>query len=519
MNHARPHATPTYTSGSVFGFGRERIRQVASSVVGCRSMPEVPTWLAAALSVGGYLFTLILLRWVLLLKKEQPSSTVAWVMAIVLIPYLGGLLFLVFGINRVDRRARMKAETDRRIEQQLPALTPYQMLPDEISSEPSATLMRLATRAGSTPPTGGNEIRLLTDTNQAMGLIEQAIAAAEESLHLEYYIWQRDRTGTRLRDLVIRKAREGVTVRFLFDGIGSLFLNNRFLAPMRDAGIEVAAFLPGATFRERWSLNLRNHRKIVVVDGRIGFTGGMNIGDEYLGLSRDRGYWRDAHLRIEGPAVLQLQQVFAEDWYFATSEPLTDITLFPDPGEPGDVVAQVVADGPTGPGAGNATRILFFEALAQARHSILLTTGYFVPMHELAWSLQAAAMRGVEVRLLVPGRSSYLWTIYAGRSYYESLLRAGVEIYEYRRGAMHAKTLTIDGRWSFVGSANFDSRSLMLNFEAGVAIDDRPVAAQLERQFDADVADSIPIDPATWAERPLWRSLAENTFRMFGPLF
>ncbi|HEX6985252.1 MAG TPA: phospholipase D-like domain-containing protein, partial [Planctomycetaceae bacterium] len=362
------------------------------------SMPEVPAWLAATITVGGYLLTLVLLRWVLLTKKEQPTSTVAWVMAIVLVPYVGGLLFLIFGINRVDRRARLKAAADRAIERQLPGLTPYQVLPDELDDPLSRSVMRLAARVGRTPPTRGNDVRVLTDTNQALGLIEQAIASAEESLHLEYYIWQRDRTGTRVRDLVVRKAREGVRVRFLFDGVGSLFLNNRFLAPMRDAGCEVAAFLPGATFRERWSLNLRNHRKVVVVDGRVGFTGGMNIGDEYLGLSRDRGYWRDAHLRIEGPVVLQLQQVFAEDWFFATGEALTDLALYPDPGEPGDAVAQVVTGGPTGPS--NPTRLVLFEALAQARNSILLTTGYFVPPPELAWALEAAAMRGVRVRLL-----------------------------------------------------------------------------------------------------------------------
>jgi cardiolipin synthase len=480
-------------------------------------MTEFPGWLAAALTVAGYLLTLLLLRWVLLTKKEQPSSTVAWVMTIVLVPYVGGLLFLVFGINRVDRRARLKVAADRAIERQLPSVTPYQVLPDELDDPLSRTLMRLAARVGRTAPVGGNEVRLLTDTRQAFALIEEAIASAEESLHLEYYIWQRDRTGTRLRDLIVSKAREGVRVRFLFDGVGSLFLNNRFLKPMRDAGIRVAAFLPGATVRERWSLNLRNHRKIVVADGRVGFTGGMNIGDEYLGLSRDRGYWRDAHLRVEGPAVLQLQQVFAEDWFFATSEPLTDLALYPDPGEPGNVVAQVVTGGPTGPS--NPTRLVLFEAIGQARHSIHLTTGYFVPPLELARALEAAALRGVRVRLMVPGRSSYLWTIYAGRSYYDSLLAAEAEIYEYRRGAMHAKTLTVDGRWSLVGSANLDSRSLMLNFEAGLAIDDPRTADQLERQFDDDVKDCLAIDPDLWTTRPSWRGMAENTFRMFAPLF
>lgn len=480
-------------------------------------MPEVPAWLAATLTVAGYLLTLLLLRWVLLIKKEQPSSTVAWVMAIVLVPYVGGLLFLIFGVNRVDRRARLKVAADRAIERQLPSLTSYPILPEELTSPLSQTLMRLAARVGRTPPVGGNDVRLLTDTHEVQGLIEQAIGAAQSSIHLEYYIWQRDRTGTRLRDLVVSKAREGVSVRFLFDGVGSLLLNNRFLRPMRDAGAQVAAFLPGATVRERWSLNLRNHRKIVVVDGRVAFTGGMNVGDEYLGLSRERGYWRDAHLRVRGPAALQLQQVFAEDWFFATAQPLTDLALYPDPGEPGDTVAQVITGGPTGPN--NPTRLVMFEAIGQARHSIHLTTGYFVPPLELARALEAAAMRGVRVRLMVPGRSSYLWTIYAGRSYYDSLLAAGAEIYEYRRGAMHAKTLTVDGRWSLVGSANLDSRSLMLNFEAGLAIDDPRIAAQLERRFEQDIPDCLTIDPHTWPERSAWRGIAENTFRMFAPIF
>lgn len=480
-------------------------------------MPEVPAWLAAALTFGGYLLTLVLLRWVLLTKKEQPSSTVAWAMAIILVPYVGGLLFLIFGVNRVDRRARLKAAADRAIDRQLPGVTPYQVLPEELDDPLSATLMRLASRVGRIPPTAGNDVRLMTDTNEAQGLLEQAIASAESSIHLEYYIWQRDRTGTRLRDLVVSRAREGVEVRFLYDGVGSLLLNNRFLRPMRDAGVRVAAFLPGATFRERWSLNLRNHRKIVVVDGRVGFTGGMNVGDEYLGLSRDRGYWRDAHLRVEGPAVLQLQQVFAEDWFFATGEPLTDLALYPDPGEPGGLVAQVVTGGPTE--ANGPTRVLMFEAIGQARGSIHLTTGYFVPPLELARALEAAALRGVKVRLMVPGRSSYLWTIYAGRSYYDSLLAAGTEIYEYRRGALHSKTLTVDGRWSLVGSANLDSRSLMLNFEAGLAIDDTRIACQLERRFDDDVPDCLAIDRDAWPARSAWRGLAENTFRMFAPIF
>lgn len=477
---------------------------------------DTTPWYAITATIAGYLVTLILIRSVLLTKKAQSSSTVAWILVILLIPLLGGVLFIIFGINRVDRRRRVKDAKDRSIRRQLPGISQYQILPSEVESEIARNVFRLANRVDRHLLTTGNDIRVITDTNQTLGLIEQAIGAARETIHLEYYIWQRDKTGVKLRDLVIRKAREGVRVRFLYDGIGSLYLNNRFLQPMRDVGIEAAAFLPGASLRERWSLNLRNHRKIVVVDGRIGFTGGMNIGDEYLGRNRRRGYWRDTHLRAEGASVLQLQQVFAEDWYYATNEALTDLSLFPDTDEPGSMMAQAIASGPTG--HLNTSRVVFFEAINQARRSIQLTTGYFVPPLDLAQALESAALRGVRVRLLVPGRSSYPWTIYAGRSYYESLFDAGVEVYEYQRGAMHAKTITIDGEWSLVGGANLDMRSLALNFEVGIALCDRHIAHQLETQFEADLQQSRRINPEAWSNRQTWRVLAENGCRMFSPV-
>lgn len=472
--------------------------------------------LAAAATLAGYLLTLFLIRSVLLTKKEQPSSTVAWIMVIVLIPLLGGLLFVIFGINRVDRRVRAKGATDRAIRRQFPRTASYQVFQTELKSPVARAISLVANRISSTPVTAGNDVLVMANTHHAMGLIEQAISLARHSIHLEYYIWQRDKTGTDLRDLVIRKARDGVKVRFLYDGIGSLYLNERFLKPMRDVGVEVAAFLPGATLRERWSFNLRNHRKIIVVDGKIGFTGGMNIGDEYLGRCRHRGYWRDTHLRVEGPAVLHLQKVFAEDWYFATNERLADPDFYPEHVESGNMMAQVIASGPLG--HHNSSRLTFFEALAQARRSIQITTGYFVPPADLAQALETAALRGVHVQIMVPGRSSYLWTIFAGRSYYESLLDVGVEIYEYQRGALHAKTMTVDGEWSLVGTANVDARSLLLNFEVGLAITDRGVAEQLERQFELDIKDCLQIDPKTWHERPTWRVLSENAFRMFAPV-
>jgi len=261
--------------------------------------------LSTSLIVGGYLLTLFLVPYVFFQKRKQPVSTLAWITAIVTLPYLGGALFLLVGINRVGRRAALKLASREQIGRVVPGLARFQLLPGEALEPQVQRLLRLADRISSTKCCFGNSVELLNDTNRTLGLIEQAIKSAQESIHLEYYIFQPDKTGYRLRDLLIRKAAEGVKVRFLFDGVGSMFLGRKFLRPMLDAGITVASALPGASFRERWSINLRNHRKIVIVDGATGFTGGMNIGDEYIGRRRPLGYWRDTHLRLRGPIVLQ----------------------------------------------------------------------------------------------------------------------------------------------------------------------------------------------------------------------
>jgi cardiolipin synthase len=322
--------------------------------------------------------------------------------------------------------------------------------------------------------------------------------------------------GTRLRDLLIRKARDGVTVRFLYDKVGSIWLSKKFLKPMREAGIHVASFLPGPTFRERWSLNLRNHRKIAVVDGRVGFTGGMNIGDEYVGRNAALGFWRDTHLKLRGPTVLQLQQVFVEDWFYATREELTAHELFPEPADAGPVAAQVLAGGPDGDAY--VFQSLMFAAINEARQQVLLATSYFVPPLPLVTALETAAQRGVRVRLLLPGKSAYTWTLLAARSYYESMLSAGVEIYEYEHGLLHSKVLSVDGTWSLVGSPNFDARSLLLNFEAAVALYDARTATTLEDQFEADVKRATKIELDRWKNRKQMYVLSENICRLFAPV-
>jgi len=472
--------------------------------------------LGLVVSALGYLFTLFLIRWVLLIKKRNPASTVAWILTIIFLPVFGGILFLMFGVNRIERR---KQQHDRSVEEfhaPEPSLTPHTVMPDEVRSALENRLMRLARRITDTAALRGNRIELLADTNRTLGLIEQAIRSAEKTLHLEYYIWQPDKTGSRIRDLLVEKAQQGVTVRFIYDKIGSMRLGRKFLKPMREAGIHVASFLPGITFRERFSVNLRSHRKIVIVDGRVAFTGGMNIGDEYLGRNKKLGYWRDTHLKFTGPAVVQLQHVFAEDWYFATRETLSGPDVFPVPSSNGKVHAQVIAGKPTGEIGEFYT--LMFAAINEARHRITLATSYFVPPIALATALETAALRGVSVRLLLAGRSAYFWTKLAARSYYDSLLESGVEIHEYQRGLLHSKTLTIDGQWSLVGTPNFDARSLLLNFEVALAMYDSGIAMQLEEQYEHDLQWARRIDPVERENRSAWQTLQENVCRMFAPV-
>ena len=467
------------------------------------------------LSLLGYGLTLLLLPVVLLLKKRQPVSSVAWMLAIVFIPIGGAVLFLLFGINRIERRKVSKQQSAEQLAEQHPQRLEHDRPPRDTDRLETRRLMRLAQRLTDAWPTCGNDIELLTDTNRTMGLIEQALLSARESIHLEYYIWQADRTGTRFRDLLIRKAREGVRVRFLYDGFGSFWLTKRFLRPMREAGIQIATFLPGQSFRERWSLNLRCHRKIVVVDGRVAFTGGMNIGDEYIGRSSTSVFWRDAHLRVIGPEVWRHQLVFAEDWYFATGEVLPDTESFPPPAAIGTVTAQTVSGGPES--EPSVFQALMLAAINEAQERVLIVTSYFAPPTAIVVAMENAALRGVRVRLLLSGRLNHFLTLLAGRAIYDSLLRAGVEIAEYQRGLLHSKTQTIDGHWSLVGSANVDCRSLFLNFEAGMVLYDERIAQQLEQQFELDMQDSILINPEVWVRRPWFHIVGENLCRLFTP--
>src|SRR5262249_42767764 len=332
---------------------------------------------------------------------------------------------------------------------------------------------------------------------------------------LEFFIVRGDATGQRVVDLLTQKARQGVEVRLLYDAVGGFRLRRRLLRPLREAGAKIDTFLPVTLAPFRFRVNLRNHRKIIVIDGKVGFTGGMNIGDEYLSKSEYFGYWRDTFLKVEGPAVAAMQRIFAEDWDFASGEALNGDVYFPDPVPVGEQVVQLVESGPDQ--EVNSLRQIYFAAILAARERVWIASPYFVPDLGLLDALRLACYRGVDVRLLTLLKPDHYLPFYASRYYFEDMLKVGAKVYQYAKGMMHSKMLLIDGQWGMVGSANLDNRSLHLNFEAACLLHSPELVAELETAYRHDLRDAIRLDEQTFAARRFLSRLLENACRLLSP--
>jgi cardiolipin synthase len=466
--------------------------------------------LAVALSVLETVVVVVFLPWVLLSKKDA-TATVAWCLLVLFVPLLGALLFWGFGHNYLLHRVRHQRgeRGGRRKQHPHPDGLPHH------EDRGEHELGELAERVNAYPLRRGNAVTVYHETEQAFAALLDAIEQARRYIHLEYFILRSDATGERLLELLARKAKEGIEVRLLFDAMGSLHLKNRALRSLREAGGQVAAFLPLNPLHSLIRVNLRNHRKITVVDGRIGFTGGMNIGDDYLGKNARLGYWRDSFVRLEGPAVADLHCVFCEDWEFARRETLPDEQYAPPQPEVGDVCVQVADSGPDQ--EVNTIREIYFLAIVSARQRLWIASPYLVPDNGLFDALRAARYRGVDVRILTLLRPDHYLSYYAGLYYAAELLPYDVKIYLYRKGMMHAKLMMVDGRWGMVGSANLDYRSLHLNFEIGCILHDAGQVAELESAYRRDLDDAVPLDQETLARRS-WASRAlENACRLFTP--
>lgn len=479
----------------------------------------IPNWLIVI--VGYFLALVMSLR--VVLQRREPTATLAWILSVILVPYLGVLAYLIFGRKRLDRQVRKKKAhrvlIENNLEQEfaddhLDAASERESFP-ELQPPEENLLARLSTRIGCRWPTTGNSVELLVDAEATYASIEAAIRSAKKHIHFQFYIFTPDNTGKRFRDLLIEKLKDGVAVRVLVDGVGSFHLEP-FMKPFVEAGGEYAEFLPVGNISRIWHMNLRNHRKLVVVDGTIGFTGGVNIADEYTGRKKQVGFWRDTHIRIEGPAVRHLQEVFVEDWHFACGrKPKTNDWFVPV-----DTIGQervhIIASGPdtdTQP-----IQRIFFAAVSSAKERVYLTTPYFIPDQAMLVALETAAMRGLDVRILLPHRSDAPLVLHAGRSYYQELIQSGVKIYEYQHGILHAKTMLVDDNWATVGSSNMDVRSFRLNFEINAIVYGKELNNQLAKVFRRDLRQSKTISLSDIENLSAGRRLAESFARILSPL-
>ena len=461
------------------------------------------------------LSSVVLTTWIVL-QRRAPVSTLAWIMVLNLMPVLGLVVYHYFGPRRV-RRQRLKRWHQKAVlmsQSDLAALN---------AEHPQAPLWarqhaRLIETACGIAPSSARSLELLGSGGATLQALLAEIARARWHIHLEYYIFDPDQTGTQLLHALTERARAGVQVRLLVDAIGSARLLARrqraLLQTLRDAGGELAVFHPRRLDRLRPLVDLRTHRKIVVVDGRVGFVGGINVTDDENELLSPRQAYRDTHLLIRGGAVRWLQYVFLQDWRYAEGDtPAQDENLLPREA-PGALPVQIVASGPDSDT--EAIHRAMIDALNLARERIWLATPYFVPTEAALFALTNAAMRGVQVKLMVPERSDSRVVSAAARSYYQEMQDAGVLVFEYQGRMFHAKTLLVDQHYGMVGSANFDSRSFRLNFEVAAVVFDDDFNRQLAAMFTTDLAQCrrAPSGRRTALPRRLFEALA----RLASPL-
>jgi cardiolipin synthase len=376
--------------------------------------------------------------------------------------------------------------------------------------------LQLISRVNRLPVSSAGSLRILRDAADFYSALEARIREAKHHVHLEFYIWNGDETGLRFINALIEAARRGVVVRLLLDGVGSHAFAESLLAEFIAAGGNFSWFQSLDPKRNRFFLNLRNHRKLQVIDGIAAFVGGMNIGREYEGLDKALGIWRDVQVEADGSVVHELQDVFADDWFFATGEKISGPRYFPELQEGARFLTHVVLGGPDRRNEPISKSIV--SLLNEASDRVWIATGYFVPDDIILAALELAASRGVDVRLLISERNDHPWLVVVGRSYYGQLLAAGVRIFEYSVGINHAKVMLADDRWAMIGSANLDYRSMRLNFELNLLAYSAEKNAELARILEHDFSLSQEIDPAVFAARPFRRKFAEAALRPLSPM-
>lgn len=470
-----------------------------------------------------YLITVIVVCLVIIFENRAPVKTLSWVLVISLMPVIGILLYVFFGQNYRKRKIFSRKGIIDSEHHLYAAVQQIESLDTRLESKSDAIkskqhLMTLMLNNEKSVLTDNNRITLLKDAEQTYPAMMEEIEKAEHHIHFEIYRFNIDETGNRFRDLLIKKVAEGVEVRVIFDDVGSWSFKKRYIDEMRRAGVQIFPFFP---VRFPWlasKINYRNHRKILVLDGKTGFIGGMNIADKYIvGLPRI-GKWRDTHLKISGDAVGAMNRIFLIDWYFLSGMLLTNKKeYFPELSAKGRSWIQLASSGPDSDWA--TIMQAYLSAIATATEKVYLCTPYFSPNESILNALKTAALSGKDVRLLIPSNSDSVIANWNSRSYVTELLQAGVRVYLYVYGFNHSKYIVVDGVFSSVGSVNVDMRSFDLNFEVTALIYDEEFASILEDLFMEDLRKSKELLYDLWEGRSKTEKYKESLARIFGPLY
>lgn len=460
-------------------------------------------------------FELVALGHVLhaLMHVRTSQGTIAWVISLVAAPYLAIPLYWLIGRTRFTRNVGGRRETDGRL--RLLAERMHARLRDlEVDIPEDDAFERAARLLGGLPFTRGNRLRLLIDGDETFARIFDCIRSARHSLCVNFFIVKNDRLGKRFQQALIERARAGVKVCFLFDEIGSHKLPRHYLRELREAGVQCRSFGINRHWWSRLQFNFRNHRKIVVADGHTAFIGGLNVGDEYLGRSQRFGAWRDTHLELRGPVVQAVQLVFLEDWFWAAGD--VPELLWNTRPEESDQVAAVIPTGPSDPA--DSWQLVVAEAANSSRNRLWITSPYFVPDEGVLTALQAAAIRGVDVRILMPQRADHLLVWLSGFSYYEQSIPFGIRLFRYNRGFLHQKVMLIDDRLAAVGTANLDNRSFRLNFEISAFSNDPRFVAEVAAMLEEDFRHASEERVESFTGRPFLFRAACRAARLLAPV-
>lgn len=464
---------------------------------------------------------LVLVCVVIFLENKNPAKTMSWLLVLMLLPVVGFVFYILFGGNyrnkfRSDKKNRLaRTKLDQAAHYQREIID-YIDLFQNNESYVNNRLINLLLKIANAPFSMNNAVEVLTNGEATYAEMMAAMEAAENHIHFQFFIIRDDDIGNQMKSILIRKARVGVKVRVIYDSVGCWRLGKRYIEELKGAGCEVKPFFPVVFPILSRELNYRNHRKIIVVDGAVGFVGGLNVGDEYLGANKTLGFWRDTHLKVMGEAVYSLQDIFLNDWHFLTGDVFSELEMFPKLEVKGSTMMQIAASGPDSDWY--ALLQAYFTMISTAEDRIWITTPYLVPEESIKMALKTAALTGVDVRIIIPGRADHLFVYWASQDNIEELLEAGVKIYRYQKGFVHSKIILVDGIGASVGTANLDIRSLEINFEVNAFVYDREVVMRLEQDFIEDLASSEAVELSVFRNRPKRYRVLEALGRLVSPI-